>query len=92
MPETKFFTTLFPKMISLSPGTTFTLPVTFRPLEKKIHQDFIILNQLDFNKVVKIDLIAKVPEYKIELQDSLNMNIGCVNDQITSSFKLKNTR
>ena len=33
-PSSRFFTTLYPKPIVLSSGTSFTLPVTFRPLEK----------------------------------------------------------
>ena len=33
-PSTKFFTTIFPQVIMLSAGTSFTLPVTFKPQEK----------------------------------------------------------
>ena len=33
-PSSRFFTTLYPKPIVLSSGTSFILPVTFRPLEK----------------------------------------------------------
>ena len=38
-PMTRFFSTLYPKPIVLSAGTSYTLPVTFRPLEKVIYND-----------------------------------------------------
>jgi hypothetical protein len=34
VPDSRFFTTLYPKPVILTCGTSFTLPVTFRPLEK----------------------------------------------------------
>ena len=33
-PKSRFFTTLFPEPVMLSAGNSFTLPITFRPLEK----------------------------------------------------------
>ena len=42
VPESRFFTTLYPKPIVLSAGTSFTLPVTFRPLEKNVYEDRIV--------------------------------------------------
>ena len=34
LPESHFFTTVYPQPIVLSAGTSFTLPVVFRPQEK----------------------------------------------------------
>ena len=39
VPESRFFHTLYPQPIVLSAGTSFTLPITFRPLEKLIYED-----------------------------------------------------
>ena len=40
-PTSRFFNTLYPQPIVLSAGTSFTLPVTFRPLEKNIYSDVL---------------------------------------------------
>lgn len=40
-PNTRFFSTLYPEPIVLSAGTSYSLPVTFRPLEKNIYVDKI---------------------------------------------------
>ncbi|KAM4626898.1 cilia- and flagella-associated protein 65 [Discoglossus pictus] len=40
-PRTPYFSTLFPQTITLSPGTSFSLPITFRPLEKCDYDDSI---------------------------------------------------
>ena len=41
VPNSRFFTTLYPKPIVLSAGTSFSLPITFRPLEKDVYEDRI---------------------------------------------------
>ena len=41
VPSTRFFSTLYPQPIVLSAGTSYTLPVTFRPLEKAVYNDAI---------------------------------------------------
>ena len=40
-PKTRFYTTLYPKPVVLSAGTSFSLPITFRPLEKVVYEDSI---------------------------------------------------
>ena len=40
-PKTRFFSTLYPKPVTLSAGTSFTLPITFRPLERVQYDDSI---------------------------------------------------
>ena len=66
------------------------MPVTFRPVEKIDYEDFIEVNQIDFQKVFKIRLCAKLPEHKIELEKSIHMGMSSVNDSITSVIKVKN--
>ena len=90
MPQTRFFTTLHPKIITLSPGTTFTLPITFRPLDKFKYEDFLEVNQLDFQKTFKISLTADLPKFKIELIDETDLGSCAVNEIVTKQIKLKN--
>lgn len=92
MPQTKSFATLFSKTITLSPGTTFTLPITFRPLEKVAYEDFVELYQIDFQKSFKIPLIAKLPEYKIELDKTINLGPCSIGEFVSLTVKIKNNR
>jgi hypothetical protein len=41
-PSSRFFSTLYPQPIVLSAGTSYTLPVTFRPLEKVVYEDQVL--------------------------------------------------
>lgn len=81
-----------PKIISLSPGTTFTLPVTFRPLEKVHYKDVIELHQLDFQKIVKIPISALLPEYKIDFQERIHFNTSSVFGETSLTAKITNKR
>ena len=49
VPNSRFFTTLYPKPIVLSAGTSFSLPITFRPLEKDVYED-----KIEFHTKVKL--------------------------------------
>ena len=53
VPDSRFFTTLYPQPIVLSAGTSFTLPVTFRPLEKTPYED-------------KVEFLTKVSVYPVK--------------------------
>ncbi len=92
VPTTKFFTTLFSKVISLSPGTTFTLPITFRPLDKQDYEDYLEVNQIDFQKIFRINISAKLPQHKIDLVSNINFGPVCVNDLVFSKIKVNNLR
>ena len=90
MPKSRTFTTLHPKIISLSPGTTFTLPITFRPLEKIKYEDYIEINQIDFQKVFKIPLKAILPQYKIDFVNELDMGPCSAGECVTKDIRIKN--
>jgi cilia- and flagella-associated protein 65 len=92
IPKTKTFTTLFPKQIALSPGTTFSLPITFRPLNKVDYYDELELHQLDFDTKLSVKLVAKLPQFKLEIQESLNLGCACVNEIISGQVVLNNKR
>jgi hypothetical protein len=64
VPSTRFFSTLYPKPLVLSAGTSFSLPVTFRPLEKVVYTDKIEFHLkvsiLHVNSVALLDEIQNL--------------------------------
>ena len=91
-PQTKYFTTFLPEIISLSPGTTFSLPLTFRPLEKVEYKDVLQLIIFDFEKTIDIPISARLPEYKIEIADRIDLGLSSVFDEAFTFVKIKNQR
>ena len=92
VPTTKYFSTLaFTKVISLSPGTTFSLPITFRPIERQEYADYVELTQVEFQKTFRIILSAVLPHPRLQVQSSLNMGMVCVNETVSSRLELRNT-
>ena len=91
-PKSKIFTTLFPKPLTLSPGTTFTLPITFRPVEKVEYHDYVEIYQVEFSNSFRIELTAVLPQYKIDIQNELNMDLCAAYDGISKQLKLTNLR
>ncbi|KAK2497054.1 hypothetical protein MC885_001204 [Smutsia gigantea] len=87
-PKTKFFFTVIPQPIFLSPGITFTLPIIFRPLEEKDYVD-----QLWFEKaegMFCVDLRATLPCYSLTCPPSLQLPMCAVGDMAEAWFCLDN--
>ncbi|KAM5228716.1 cilia- and flagella-associated protein 65 [Ctenodactylus gundi] len=87
-PKTKFFFTVIPQPIFLSPGITFTLPIVFRPLEKKEYMD-----QLWFEKeegVFRVDLRATLPYHKLVCPPCLQLPMCAIGDIVETWFCLDN--
>lgn len=89
-PSTRFFSTLYPKTIVLSAGTSFTLPVTFRPLEKSEYEDRIEFQSNEGDNF-EIPIKAVLPQFEIAIPDQLHFNMCAVQDHVQLSFELKNT-
>lgn len=81
-----------PKVITLSPGTTFVIPITFRPLEKVSYNDHLEIIQLDFQKSVKIPLVALLPDFKLEIVEDLNLGVCSIHDSVSANVKITNPR
>jgi hypothetical protein len=79
-------------MICLSPGTTFMLPITFRPLDKIRYEDYIEVTQIEFGKTLKIPLTAELPQFKINFDNELNIGSCAVNEMISKKMKIYNQR
>lgn len=48
------------------------------------------INQLDFQKTVKIPIIAKLPEFKLEIIENINFGACSVYDNVLSTIKINN--
>ncbi|XP_041119870.1 cilia- and flagella-associated protein 65 isoform X1 [Polyodon spathula] len=88
-PSTKFFTTLFPQTIILSQGTSFSLPVTFRPLEKREHTDSIVFETGE--DAFTVQLFAALPHHDLELPESIEVPMCAAYDSSEASFHIHNT-
>ncbi|XP_064598008.1 LOW QUALITY PROTEIN: cilia- and flagella-associated protein 65-like [Liolophura sinensis] len=88
-PDTRFFSTLYPKTIVLSAGTSFTLPVTFRPLERVEYRDKIIFQTKE--GTFEVELKAVLPQVDILIPDRLEFPMCAAQDTVKVEFKVKNT-
>ncbi|XP_033086089.1 cilia- and flagella-associated protein 65 isoform X2 [Trachypithecus francoisi] len=87
-PKTKFFFTVIPQPIFLSPGITLTLPIVFRPLEVKEYVD-----QLWFEKaegMFCVGLRATLPCHRLICPPSLQLPMCAVGDTTEACFCLDN--
>ncbi|XP_071497349.1 cilia- and flagella-associated protein 65-like [Diadema antillarum] len=88
-PNTRFFSTLYPEPIVLSAGTSYSLPVTFRPLEKNIYVDKIEFQAQD--GVFEVPMRAVLPKHELALPSQLNFDMCATQDMVTLNFQLSNT-
>ncbi|XP_048200691.1 cilia- and flagella-associated protein 65 isoform X2 [Perognathus longimembris pacificus] len=87
-PKTKFFFTAIPQPVFLSPGITFTIPIVFRPLEKKEY-----LDQMWFEKeegTFTVSLRAILPCHKLVCPPSLQLPMCAIGDTVEAWFCLEN--
>uniref|UniRef100_A0A8D0LCE8 Cilia and flagella associated protein 65 n=1 Tax=Sphenodon punctatus TaxID=8508 RepID=A0A8D0LCE8_SPHPU len=87
-PATRFFVTVFPQPIVLSPGMSLTLPIIFRPLEKREYEDRIHFEKAEgeFSVVLR----ATPPCHSLLCPDSVQLPICAVYDSTEASFHLRN--
>ncbi|XP_053295148.1 cilia- and flagella-associated protein 65 [Pleuronectes platessa] len=87
-PETKFFTILCPNIIFLSPGLSFSILITFRPLQRYEYEDSIGFQGKEGSVVVR--LRATVPCLALEVPDSVLLPVCAVQHSSHITFPLKN--
>ncbi|MFT7819269.1 coiled-coil domain-containing protein 108, partial [Arapaima gigas] len=88
-PISTVFSTLLPQTILLSPGTSFSLPITFRPLQKHEYSDSI-----EFRSkagVFHVSLRATIPRHSLEVPDVVNVPLCAVCDTSHTTFLFRNT-
>ncbi|XP_055494801.1 cilia- and flagella-associated protein 65 [Leucoraja erinacea] len=87
-PSTKFFTTLFPQPVVLSPGTSYSLPVTFCAVEKQDYEDRIVFETKGGS--FSIYLRASLPYYDVHLPDLVCLPICAIFESSEATFHLRN--
>ncbi|XP_035294734.1 cilia- and flagella-associated protein 65 isoform X2 [Cricetulus griseus] len=87
-PKTKFFFTILPQPIFLSPGITFTLPIIFRPLEEKEYVDQLCLEKEE--GMFCVSLKATLPCHKLVCPPSLQLPMCAIGDTVETWFCLNN--
>ncbi|XP_073160973.1 cilia- and flagella-associated protein 65 isoform X1 [Lepidochelys kempii] len=87
-PATRFFITVFPQPIVLSPGMSLTLPIIFRPLEKKEYEDSICFEKPEGE--FSVALRATLPRHKLLFPDTIQLPLCAVHDFTEALFPLCN--
>ncbi|TSK92887.1 Cilia- and flagella-associated protein 65 [Bagarius yarrelli] len=87
-PVSKAFTTLFPQTILISPGTSFSLPITFHPLQECEHRDSIEFQCKEGTFLV--NLHAVLLHHELELPDSVQLPSCAVQHSTNTSFLFRN--
>ncbi|XP_051881001.1 cilia- and flagella-associated protein 65 [Pristis pectinata] len=87
-PSTKFFTTLFPQAVVLSPGTSYSLPVTFCAVEKQDYEDRIVFETK--GGTFSIFLRASLPYHDVQLPDLVCLPICATFETSETTFLLRN--
>lgn len=87
-PKTRFFTTLYPKTIVLSAGTSYCLPVTFRPLEKNTYEDAIQFNV--FDEVFDVPITAVLPKFEVSIPKDVACGLAAIKDEARCTFLIAN--
>ncbi|KAG8125280.1 hypothetical protein E2320_020475, partial [Naja naja] len=87
-PTTRFFITIFPQPIILTAGMSLTLPIIFRPLEKREYEDSILFEKPEGE--FSVALVAKLPRLELLLPDTIQLPPCAVYHFVESCFPLYN--
>ncbi|XP_057708820.1 cilia- and flagella-associated protein 65 isoform X2 [Corythoichthys intestinalis] len=87
-PLTKFFSVSTYRNVAVSPGTTLSIPVTFRPVGKCNYEDSIELQGKDSS--FQVFLRAVVPSPALEVPETVLLPICAVDQSTSAIFQLKN--
>ncbi|XP_054888132.1 cilia- and flagella-associated protein 65 isoform X2 [Poeciliopsis prolifica] len=87
-PETVFFSILNPEVVLLSPGTSFSLPITFKPLQKCGYEDSIQFQAIEGS--FKVCLHALLSSHILKVPESVMLPPCAVEHCTLTSFPLKN--
>ncbi|XP_070585217.1 cilia- and flagella-associated protein 65 isoform X2 [Erythrolamprus reginae] len=87
-PTTRFFITIFPQPIILTPGMALTLPIIFRPLERREYEDSILFEKPEGE--FSVALLAKLPHFELLFPQIIQLPACAVNHFVESSFSLYN--
>ncbi|NXI80627.1 CFA65 protein, partial [Rhipidura dahli] len=87
-PSTPFFFTVFPQPITLNPGMSVTLPIVFRPSEKRDYEDSIFFMKAEGE--FSVALRAMLPRFALSMPAAVQLPVCAVHDVTETSFPVCN--
>ncbi|NXK29229.1 CFA65 protein, partial [Arenaria interpres] len=87
-PSTRFFFTVFPQPITLSPGMSLTLPIVFRPTEKREYEDSICFKKAEGE--FSVTLRATLPGPFLSFPAAVQLPICAVHNVTETTFPMRN--
>ncbi|NWU01695.1 CFA65 protein, partial [Urocynchramus pylzowi] len=87
-PSTPFFFTVFPQPITLNPGMSVTLPVVFRPSEKRDYEDNILLMKAEGE--FSVALRALLPRVCLSIPAAVQLPVCAVHSATEAAFPVCN--
>ncbi|XP_075613027.1 cilia- and flagella-associated protein 65 isoform X3 [Balearica regulorum gibbericeps] len=87
-PSTRFFFTVFPQPITLSPGMSLTLPIIFRPTEKREYEDSIYFKKAEGE--FSVTLRATLPRPWLSFLAAVQLPICAVHNVTETTFPVRN--
>ncbi|XP_069717405.1 cilia- and flagella-associated protein 65 [Phaenicophaeus curvirostris] len=88
-PSTRFFFTVFPQPITLSPGMSLALPIVFRPTEKREYEDSICFKKAEGE--FSVTLHATLPQSCLSFPAAIQLPICAVHNVTETTFPVRNT-
>ncbi|XP_009994564.1 PREDICTED: coiled-coil domain-containing protein 108 [Chaetura pelagica] len=87
-PSTQFFFTVFPQPITLSPGISLSLPIVFRPTEKREYEDSICFKKAEGE--FSVTLHATLPRTCLSLPAAVQLPTCAVHNVTETTFPVRN--
>ncbi|NXE41656.1 CFA65 protein, partial [Ptilorrhoa leucosticta] len=87
-PATPFFFTVFPQPITLKPGMSITLPIVFRPSEKRDYEDSIFFMKAEGE--FSVALRAMLPRFGLSIPAAVQLPPCAVNNVTEITFPMCN--
>ncbi|NXM21691.1 CFA65 protein, partial [Ploceus nigricollis] len=87
-PSTPFFFTVFPQPITLNPGMSVTLPVVFRPSEKRDYEDNIFFMKAEGE--FSVALHAMLPRFCLSIPAAVQLPVCAIHSATEAAFPVCN--
>ena len=94
MPKTKYFELEFPEVITLSPGMSASVDVTFRPIKTEQYEDFVEFKVRGIHPephdTFRVAIAALLPVTSVALAPAVDLGYGAVRERIAKDFAFVN--
>ncbi|NXX36820.1 CFA65 protein, partial [Nicator chloris] len=87
-PSTPYFFTVFPQPITLNPGMSVTLPVVFRPSEKRDYEDNIFFMKAEGE--FSVTLHAMLPRFCLSIPAAVQLPVCAIHNVTEATFPVCN--